>query len=171
MIQHYELLYIMPGSVTDEDVPAVKTKLQALLTSVGATIVSEEDVGRKKLAYRVGQHYQGVYELVHFDCDAAVTSLVHKQLQLAQEVLRFLITERDMESAESKAKRAKLRENYQAKRQEKMAKEVGRAMAKAQEARTQHAAAKEEVVAPAKAADEKDIQKELDKLMSDDVKV
>lgn len=167
MTQHYELLYVIPGSVTDEDVPATKTKITDLVKTAGATLTQEQDLGRKKLAYRIGQHYQGVYQYAEFDADAAVMQNINNLMQLSQEVLRFLITQRDSEPAEIIAERAKLRESIQAKRQEKMAKEVGRAMAKAQEAKQQVA----QKAAPATPTEMKDIEKELDKLMSDDVKV
>lgn len=174
MTQHYELLYVIPGSVTDEDVPAVKTKITDLLKTAGATLSQEQDLGRRKLAYQIGQHFQGVYQYVELDAEASAMQNINNLLQLSQEVLRFLMTQRDTEAPEIISNRAKLRESIQAKRQEKMAKEVGRAMAKAQEAKQQvtlKEKAEEQKVAPTAPTEVKDIEKELDKLMSDDVKV
>lgn len=174
MTQQYELLYLIPGSVTDEELPLVKTKIMDLMKTTGVNITQEQDLGRKKLAYRMGQHHQGVYQLVEFDAAAESLKNLQAQLQLSQEVLRFLITLRDVEAPEAAAERAKLKESIQAKRQEKMAKEVGRAMAKAQVAKQELAKkekAEDKKVVPATPADMKDIEKELDKLLSDDVKV
>lgn len=169
MTDQYELLYIIPGSFSDEDVPGVKTKVSQIVTGNGATITREEDRGRQKLAYKIGAHTQGVYALVEFDADTAKVAAIQNQLQLAQEVLRFMIIDRVVEAEEIITARAKLRESIQAKRQEKVAKEVGRAMAKAQEQRV--TALKQEEAKVAKKAPTESIDKELDKLLSDDVKV
>lgn len=174
MTQQYELLYIIPGSVTDEDLPAVKTKISEVVKAAGATITQEQDLGRKKLAYKIGQHYQGVYSLIDLEAETEASKKIHDQLQLSQEVLRFLLIQKEVEPTEKIAARAKLRESIQAKRQEKMAKEVGRAMAKAQAAKAEVAKkekAEEQAAAPAAPADMKAVEKELDKLMSDEVKL
>lgn len=174
MSQHYELLYVIPGSVTDEDLPAVKTKISDLVKASGANVTQEQDLGRKKLAYKVGQHHQGVYVLIDLDAEPEATKKINTQLQLSQEVLRFLLTQKEVEPAEVIAARAKLRESIQAKRQEKMAKEVGRAMAKAQAAKAEVAKkekAEEKAAMASTPADLKAVEKELDKLMSDEVKL
>ena len=47
-MEHYEMLFIVPGSLTDEEAPATVAKVKKLLEDLEGKIIKEDNWGRKK---------------------------------------------------------------------------------------------------------------------------
>lgn len=92
MIQHYELMYILPGSLEMEQVPELKAVVAELVKAAGATMTVEVDMDRRRLAYRMGQESYGYYHVMQFDLEASALQALDKQLRLENRVMRFLLT-------------------------------------------------------------------------------
>lgn len=91
MNQHYELMYIVPGSVELEQVPAMKSHVSTLLSGVGATQTSEFDMDRRRLAYPIGKETYGYYQVVQFDATAPVVREFDTKLRLDNQLLRYIL--------------------------------------------------------------------------------
>ncbi|MFA6526396.1 MAG: 30S ribosomal protein S6 [Candidatus Buchananbacteria bacterium] len=91
-MQNYELLYIIPNQYTDDEAKKIKEKVDAILKSFGAALGIEEDMGKKKLAYPIGQVAHGYYFLNEFELeDGTKLAEINNNLRLDKEILRAQI--------------------------------------------------------------------------------
>lgn len=119
-MQHYELLYIVPISVAEEQIAEVMQSVQKLLLGAKAQIHKEENIGKRKLSYPIKQQRHGTYISVVFDMDTTELFEVERKLRLHTEVLRYLITKKVFKTAEQlqseEAERMRIREKRASKR-------------------------------------------------------
>lgn len=115
-MQHYDLLYIVPMSVTEEAIPEVMTAVRTIITDNQGTIVKEENLGKKKFGYPIKHQHHGTYVSIAFDAETKHVNEIDRKLRLNSEVLRFLITTRVVRSAEEIKEQEGLRERIQTKR-------------------------------------------------------
>ncbi|TDG94997.1 30S ribosomal protein S6 [Cardinium endosymbiont of Culicoides punctatus] len=89
-LRHYETVFILSPVLSAEQVEASINKYKSFLTERNATIVHEEEIGLKPLAYAIKHKKSGIYHLIEF---ASSPNLI-KELEVAysrdEEVLRFL---------------------------------------------------------------------------------
>ena len=91
-MQNYELLYIIPNQYTDDEAQKIREKINGMLKSHGAIMGIEEDMGKKKLAYPIGQVAHGYYFLAEFELeDGSKLQEINNFLRLDKEVLRAQI--------------------------------------------------------------------------------
>lgn len=100
MIQHYELMYIVPGSLELEQVPTVKARVAELLKLVGVTVTSEVELERRRLGYPINHQTYGYYQVVQFDADQELIKVLDAKLKLENEVLRYLLVKSVVQSTE-----------------------------------------------------------------------
>ncbi len=87
----YELLYIVPGPLTEKDLPDVSKKIKNLVEKSGGSVVKENNLGNKKLAYPIKGVYRGFYLLVNFNLETKFLKDLDRDLKLMSEILRHLI--------------------------------------------------------------------------------
>ncbi|MBI4426219.1 MAG: 30S ribosomal protein S6 [Candidatus Kerfeldbacteria bacterium] len=112
----YELMAIFPATLSEEEVAAAQTKVKAALTERGAVIETDQDFGKRKLAYAIKHVRQGVYHLYTFRAPKLSLQTLESELQLMPEVLRHLIMVRTVRTQAQLEAKAALRERIQAKR-------------------------------------------------------
>jgi len=66
-MEHYEMLFIVPGSLTAEEAPETISKVKKLLEDLEGKIIKEDNWGRKTLAYKIDNQTQGTYVWFEFD--------------------------------------------------------------------------------------------------------
>ena len=116
--QHYELAWILSGTLADEECKPINDQLIALLKEKDATnLTSLLALGKKKLAYPIGAHRHGSYYALEFDLLPKLLPTLQRALKLNQQLIRFLIIVKPKLSAEdlarqelSRQKRAKTKE-------------------------------------------------------------
>src|SRR2546430_127226 len=62
-LRQYELVYILPPDTTEDQVTELHKQLEAVISRMDGTIDKTENWGRKKLAYEIAHHKEGVYVL------------------------------------------------------------------------------------------------------------
>ncbi|MCX6784889.1 MAG: 30S ribosomal protein S6 [Candidatus Komeilibacteria bacterium] len=127
--KHYELTWILSGLSTDEENKPVNDEVIALLQEKGVLNLSPIfALGKKKLAYPIGQHRHGSYYAVEFDLTPNQLPTINKFLNLNQQLVRFLIVVKQKLSAEEIAKQELSRQKrVRAKEVEKTTKETAKA--------------------------------------------
>lgn len=162
MTQTYEMLYIIPQDVTEENVPAITAKVDELLQRSGAKITREEPWGRRKFSYAIENQKFGTYQLVYFELPSENLPALEKELQLRQEILRFLIVKYRVrtakEIAEHEALVAKIAE---VKRR--------RDAIEAKEAKVESAATPQKMEEPAGPVDTAELEKRIDELLDESI--
>lgn len=92
MVQHYELMYIVPGSMAPEQLPAIQSRLAEYITKTGGTITSQFDLERRRLAYKIVQQSYGYYNVIQFDAEANTSRDLDQKIRLDNDILRYLVT-------------------------------------------------------------------------------
>lgn len=93
--KQYELLYIIPAKYTEAEVKSIMDKIKGIIESGAAKVSEMHNLGKRRLAYPIGQVRFGNYVLVWFDADAGAIAKIDELLRLDVEVTRHLITLRD----------------------------------------------------------------------------
>lgn len=112
-VRQYELTYLVPASLTNDEVSQVEAAVEKLVKKHKGTTVSKEDWGKKPLAYtiQVGgkRHNEAVYKFVVLEFDTAHTVAFEKDIFLNQTIIRHLLVVVEPEKA--KASEAVVTEN------------------------------------------------------------
>lgn len=95
----YELMYIVASSVSDDQIPTIIDGVLNLVKGDGGTVVREEGLGKKKLAYPIEKTRNGFYDLVTFDIDGEKLNALSTKIQNAEGVIRHLIVNIDEQNA------------------------------------------------------------------------
>jgi small subunit ribosomal protein S6 len=101
MPTRYELLYILPTTLTDDEVGGIESKVNATLTKVGAVIESTKRLGKFKLAYPIKGQRHGHYVLVFFTAETSTVTKIDELLRIMPEMVRHLTLRAD-EAGEQK---------------------------------------------------------------------
>ena len=87
MPTRYELLYILPTTLTDEEVGGQEAKIGSLLTRLGATIESTKRLGKFRLAYPIKHQRHGHYVMVMFSAEPAALAKIDENLRITPEMV------------------------------------------------------------------------------------
>lgn len=98
-MRDYELMYIVnPGVGGDEEYTAFVERINALITSHGATLVEGEPSplsGRRRLAYPIRAESRdltdGFYVLTRFQARPEQLRVIERDLKLAEPIMRYLL--------------------------------------------------------------------------------
>ena len=64
--RQYELVYIIAPDATEQEVTDLHTQVEGIVTRLNGTLEKTEQWGRRKLAYEIGPHKDGIYVLEQF---------------------------------------------------------------------------------------------------------
>jgi len=90
MQKNYELLYIVHPDLEGQT-EKVTEKVTGFVTKAEGKVTSQEDWGKRKLAYPIAKNDFGVYVLVNFTIDTTKLSDVERDLRLSEEILRSMV--------------------------------------------------------------------------------
>ena len=106
-VRQYELIYITPPESTEEALAELHTQVLAVVDRFGGNIENTENWGRRKLAYEIAGHRDGVYVLELINGPAALTTELDRRLRVFDIVIRHMVVRVDEELAV--AERARVR--------------------------------------------------------------
>ena len=117
-MREYELLYIITGEKTEEEAAKATDAVNEAIQKAGGKVESQDDWGRRRLAYEIGGQSHGWYVISRVSVDAPKLDAVQKALNIAPDVLRTVIVkasevptaeeaERTLQAVESEEKAAK----------------------------------------------------------------
>lgn len=102
----YELTYLLPGSMTDNEVAQVRAEVEALLKKYKAEVVRNEDWGRKPLSYVMThngkKNEDAMYIHLAFKANSNTAQALEHDVYLLNKVMRhlLLVAEDEIESPE-----------------------------------------------------------------------
>jgi small subunit ribosomal protein S6 len=107
-MKHYELLYTIPGSYTEEEADSIGKKINEIVKKYGGEITSTDNLGSKKLAYPIAKAQVGTYLVIEFNAEPAKIKELDGELKLTPEVMRFgIAVKRIKTKAEVDAEKAR----------------------------------------------------------------
>jgi small subunit ribosomal protein S6 len=95
--RQYELVYILPPESTEEQIAEVHTQVETVVSRMNGRIERTDNWGRRRLAYEIGKHKEGVYviEVIH-GADGLMKEL-ERRLRVFDQVLRHMVVRVDEE--------------------------------------------------------------------------
>ncbi|MBF7049243.1 30S ribosomal protein S6 [Campylobacter volucris] len=90
-MRHYEVLFILKPTLTEEEVSAKLEFVKEILTKNGAQIESVVPMGTRKLAYKIKKYERGTYFVIYFKAPTNLIAELERVLRITEEVIRFLI--------------------------------------------------------------------------------
>lgn len=121
-MNHYELLYLVPGTYSEEELIPIKEKVKQLIEKHEGKITLEDSLGKKKLAYPIKQVRHGYYLLDELDLPGENLKKLERDLGLIPEVLRHQVIRKKLQApslieiTEEKIKKEKTREEKEEKK-------------------------------------------------------
>ena len=88
-MKHYELLFILKPTLTEEEVSAKVDFVKEILTKNGANIASVQTMGTRKLAYTVKKYERGTYFVVYFEAPTQAIAEVERIIRITEEIIKF----------------------------------------------------------------------------------
>ena len=64
-MNHYETLFVVKPTLTEEEIKSQIEKVKAVLGKEGAELVATDDMGMRKLAYPVQKNNRGYYTVTN----------------------------------------------------------------------------------------------------------
>jgi small subunit ribosomal protein S6 len=95
--RQYELVYIVPPETTEQQVTELHGQLDAVVSRLHGTIEKTENWGRKRLAYDIGHHKEGVYVLEVINGSGELMKELDRRLRVMDLVVRHMIVRVDEE--------------------------------------------------------------------------
>jgi small subunit ribosomal protein S6 len=105
--RQYELVYILPPETTEQQVADLHGQIEAVVSRLSGQIEKTENWGRRKLAYDIGRHKEGVYILEVINGSGELMKELDRRLRVIDEVVRHLIVRVDAEKRVVERTRAK----------------------------------------------------------------
>lgn len=90
MSQSYEMMYILRPDLSEEQVEQEVTKYRKLLADNGAEDIEMQKPIKRRLAYPIKRHLDGIYIQVNYKGDGRSIAPVERAMRLSDEVIRYL---------------------------------------------------------------------------------
>lgn len=88
MTQKYELMVILDPSIDERTVAPSLDRFLGVIRNDGGTVDNIDIWGRRRLAYEIEKHTEGIYAVVNLTATSASTQELNRQLGLSEAVLR-----------------------------------------------------------------------------------
>jgi len=95
--RQYELVYILPPDTTEQQVTELHTQVEGVVSRMNGQIEKTENWGRRKMAYDIGRHKEGVYVLDVINGTGELMKELDRRLKVVDQVIRHMIVRVDEE--------------------------------------------------------------------------
>jgi small subunit ribosomal protein S6 len=92
----YETMYILRPDLGEEQTDQAIEKYQRVLTEHGAQDIETQHRGRRRLAYEIDNHKEGIYVQMNYMCDGKAIAVLERTMRLGDEVIRYLTIKLDL---------------------------------------------------------------------------
>lgn len=91
-VHQYEGMFVLGANLSDEAKERIIDSIKLGITSRGGQILKEHNLGRKRLAYKIGKNSEGSYYLYYFEVDSSLIKDMWREYKLLEEegLLRFM---------------------------------------------------------------------------------
>ena len=86
----YETMYILRPDLGDEQIDQAIEKYQAILREQGAEDLETQHRGKRRLAYEIQKHREGIYVQMNYTAPGNTVALLERSMRLNDEVIRFM---------------------------------------------------------------------------------
>ena len=114
--RQYELVYILPPDTTEQQVAELHQQLEAIVARLTGQIEKTENWGRRRLAYEIAHHKEGVYVLDVINGSGELMKELDRRLKVIDQVVRHMVVRVDEEKKVVDRTRSKRQANSERRR-------------------------------------------------------
>ena len=92
---YYETMYILRPDIPEEEVEKHLTKYSDLLKNSKVDVLDSQMRGKRRLAYPIGKHKEGIYVQLSHQGDGQQVALLEKAMRLSEDVIRYLTVKQE----------------------------------------------------------------------------
>src|SRR5262245_14759598 len=96
-VRQYELVYILPPDSTEQQITEIHEQVESVVSRMNGQIEKTDNWGRRKLAYEIGPHKEGVYVLEVINGSGELVKELDRRLKVTDQVVRHLVVRVDEE--------------------------------------------------------------------------
>ena len=114
--RQYELVYMLPPDSTEQQVADIHEQVGSVVSRMNGQIDKTENWGRRKLAYEIGRHKDGIYILEVITGSGELMKEIDRRLKVLDQVVRHLVVRVDQETKVVERTRTKRQADSQRRR-------------------------------------------------------
>lgn len=114
--RQYELVYIVAPDATEAQIADLHSQVEQIVARLHGTIAKTDNWGRRKLAYEIGHHKEGVYVLEAIHGGGELMKELDRRLKVFDLVIRHTIVRVDEEQRVVERTQSKRTANSQRRR-------------------------------------------------------
>jgi len=92
---YYETMYILSPDIPEEEVETHVNKYRDLVTEAGAEVLDTQMRGKRRLAYPIAKHREGIYVQLNHNGDGQQVATLERAMRLSEDVIRYLTVIQD----------------------------------------------------------------------------
>ncbi|MCX5949991.1 MAG: 30S ribosomal protein S6 [Cyanobacteria bacterium] len=92
---YYETMYILSPDIPEEEVETHVNKYRDLVTEAGAEVLDTQMRGKRRLAYPIAKHREGIYVQLNHNGDGQQVATLERAMRLSEDVIRYLTVKQD----------------------------------------------------------------------------
>ena len=92
---YYETMYILRPDIAEDEVTNHINKYNTLLEEFGGTILDSQMRGKRRLAYQIAKHREGVYVQLSHQGDGQHIFKIEKAMRLSEDVIRYMTVKQE----------------------------------------------------------------------------
>lgn len=89
-MKHYELLFILKPTLTEDEVKVKIDFVKEIIIKNGGEIASVIEMGTRRLAYKINKHERGNYIIIYFEAPTTLITELVRNVRITEEIIRFL---------------------------------------------------------------------------------
>ncbi|QYJ03316.1 30S ribosomal protein S6 [Nocardioides panacisoli] len=90
-MRNYEVMVILDPSIDERRAQPSLTKYLDVITEAGGTIANVDVWGRRRLAYEINKHAEGIYVVIDLTAATETVKEFERRLNLDESVLRLKV--------------------------------------------------------------------------------
>ena len=91
----YETMYILRPDIAEDEVSNHIDKYNKLLEELGGKILDSQMRGKRRLAYQIAKHREGIYVQLSHQGDGQHIFKIEKAMRLSEDVIRYLTVKQE----------------------------------------------------------------------------
>ena len=92
---YYETMYILRPDIPEEEVDTHVAKYRDLVIEAGAEVLDTQMRGKRRLAYPIAKHREGIYVQLNHSGDGQQVAVLERAMRLSEDVIRYLTVIQD----------------------------------------------------------------------------
>ena len=92
---YYETMYILRPDIAEDEVTNHIAKYNKLLEEFGGTILDSQMRGKRRLAYQIAKHREGIYVQLSHQGDGQHIFKIEKAMRLSEDVIRYMTVKQE----------------------------------------------------------------------------